>query len=295
MKKLLYISTLFLLLFNLSAENSDDVFDVMNVYKVTSTFGDSRYDHFHTGLDLAANDQEIRAITNSELIFHNKKRSNSISYGMGDFAVFENSYDKLRFNYSHLKEDSFIPENVYWKKNDKIASVGSSGHSTGSHLHFEVEDIENKRLLNPLAYIGKKDTLPPRIEDVYFITKDNEKISLTTNAKLKRGGKLFIKCMDRIDDSNYFIAPYKITVIIDGKEKSVLTFDYFRKTESAYVVSDTKLKFEDIYINKEDFDFFLLDFYSLPNLVGLKIIVEDFHGNKIEFKKPIRILPPETK
>ncbi|HOV14075.1 MAG TPA: hypothetical protein PK771_07310, partial [Spirochaetota bacterium] len=73
------------------------------------------------------------------------------------------------------------------------------------------------------------------------------------------------------------------------------TFDYMKKTENSYVVSDTNLRFEDIYANKEDFDFFLVEFYSLPNLVGLKITVEDFHGNKTEFKRPIRILPPESK
>jgi len=267
----------------------------MDQYKITSTFGDSRYDHFHTGIDLAASDKEVRAISNCELIFYNGKKAGSINYGMGDFVIFENSYDSLRYNYSHLEEGSFNPENVYWKRNDRVGIVGNSGHSSGKHLHLEIEDIEEKKLLNPIRFINTKDTIVPKIEDVYFITKDGEKLSLYSNARIKRGGKLFIKCADRINDSNYLITPYKITVIIDGKEKSVLSFDYLRKNENYYVVSDSNLKFEDIYSNKEDFDFFLLEFYSLPNLVGVKITVEDFHGNRAEFKKPIRFLPPEIK
>ncbi len=277
------------------ADNTNDSFDIIENYKITSSFGDSRNDHFHTGLDLAATDQDIYALTNQELIFYNKKDYYSIKYGMGDFAVLEDSNNKLRYNYSHLKEDSFTPDNVYWKKGDKIGVVGNSGHSTGKHLHLEVEDLENRRLLNPIQFIKAKDTMPPVIEDVYFITKDDGKISLFTNNRLKRGGKLYIKCYDRINDSTYQLVPYKITVIIDGKEKSLLSFDYLKKNENWYTIGDINLKFEDLYSTGEDFNFFLLDFYSLPNLVGLKITIEDYNGNKVEFKKPIKILPPDSK
>ena len=173
---ILFFISIFLM--QIFADNTNDSFDIIENYKITSSFGDSRNDHFHTGLDLAATDQDIYALTNQELIFYNKKDYYSIKYGMGDFAVLEDSNNKLRYNYSHLKEDSFTPDNVYWKKGDKIGVVGNSGHSTGKHLHLEVEDLENRRLLNPIQFIKAKDTMPPVIEDVYFITKDDGKISL---------------------------------------------------------------------------------------------------------------------
>ena len=100
--------------------------------------------------------------------------------------------------------------------------------------------------------------------------------------------------MDRIDNSNYFVCPYKIILIIDGKEKVNMVFDYLKKGENSYTLSNIGYKFEELYLNKEDFDYFLMDFHSLPDLIGLKIIVEDFAGNKVEFKKPIRVLPPDN-
>lgn len=286
-----------ILFYSYSIEEKDvtaDANDVMNNYKVTATFGDSRDDHFHTGVDLAATDQDVRTIFGAELVFYNKNRNRSIPYGNGNFVILQNLKKKLRVNYSHLKDGTFSDKKINYKKNEKIAVNGNTGHSTGPHLHLEVEDIANDKLLNPIAFLNIKDTISPRVEDVYFITKENEKISLVKSNKLKRGGKMFISCMDRINNSNYEATPYKITVITDGKEKGVLTFDYLKKTDDDYTLSNTSRKFEDIYINKKDYDYFLLDFYSLPDLVGLKIVVEDYFGNKAEFKKPIKILAPDV-
>jgi murein DD-endopeptidase MepM/ murein hydrolase activator NlpD len=295
LKKYIIYFSFILFSFAIYAEDTtSDPNNIMDFFKVTATFGDNRDDHFHTGMDLAAVDLDVRAIMDSELIFYNKNRSRSIPYGNGNFVIMDNTENKLRVNYSHLKDGTFNDKKNQFKKNETIAVVGSTGHSTGSHLHLEIEDLQNNRLLNPIGFINVKDTLSPRIEEVYFITKENEKISLVQNSKLKRGGKLFIHCMDRINNSQYDATPYKITVIIDGKENGILTFDYFKKIEDNYTISNTDLKYEDIYVNKKENDYYLTEFYSLPDLVGLKIVVEDFSGNKTEFKKPIKILPPET-
>ncbi|HOV14520.1 MAG TPA: M23 family metallopeptidase, partial [Spirochaetota bacterium] len=167
MKKTLIFIIISISLTPIFSDVTSDSLDVMDNYKLTSNFGDSRYDHFHTGIDMAANDQEIRAISNCELVFYNNKRANSIRYGMGDYAIFEDSNNKMRYNYSHMKENSLYPNNVYWKRGDKVGVVGNSGRSSGDHLHFEIEDIENKKLLNPIQFIKIKDTIDPRIEDVY--------------------------------------------------------------------------------------------------------------------------------
>jgi hypothetical protein len=266
---------------------------VMDNFKITAAFGDSRDDHLHTGIDLAAVDEDVKSIMDSELIFYNRQNPRSITYGNGNFMILENSEKKLRFNYSHLRDGSIDYRKIIYKQSEKIGSSGNSGHSTGYHLHLEVEDIKNNKLLNPLQFIQYNDNMPPRIDDVYFISSDNQKMSLWEYNRIKRGGKLFIKCIDRIDSSNYDLVPYSVRVIIDGKEKFFMTFDYFEKGESSYTVSNTGLKFGDIYKNKDNTDLYLLDYSSLPDLIGLKIIVTDFTGRKAEFKKEITILSPD--
>jgi murein DD-endopeptidase MepM/ murein hydrolase activator NlpD len=39
------------------------------------------------------------------------------------------------------------------KRGETIALMGSTGHSTGPHVHFEV--LRNGRQVDPLSFIGK--------------------------------------------------------------------------------------------------------------------------------------------
>ena len=137
------------------------------------------------------------------------------------------------------------------------------------------------------------DRLPPIIRDIYFVTGDNSVVSFLDSTRLKRGGKLFINCMDRIDRRQMFFTPYQIKVIIGGVEYGGIRFDYLRKSGGALLLSDTNLKYEDVYSNSENFFYYLMEYNTLPGLVGFHIIVEDFFGNKAEYRKALRIMPPD--
>lgn len=268
---------------------------MLNGMRVTSTFGDSRGDHFHTGIDITNNDKKAYSLMESELIFHNKKRKRGIDYGYGEFVILENTTDGLRFTYSHLKEDSYDASKKQYEQYEKIATIGNTGHSTGVHLHLEVEDTINDKLLNPLEIMDIKDTLKPIIMDVYFIDGDKNRISLYEGySSIKRGGKLFIQCMDKIDGSNYPLTPYKISLIIDGKEKANLKFNNLLKQNGKFITNDGRT-FNNIYLNERDDDFFVLDFTSLPGVIGFKVLVEDQKGNRTEYKRALRILLPDKK
>jgi len=296
MKNLLFLKRIFLisifsfLLINLHSQNQEQINDIMDIYKITSTFGDSRGDHFHTGIDLAAINQDIRSISNGEVIFFNKNRLGNIPYGNGNFIIIEDKVENIRVSYSHLQDKSINTNKITYRIGEKVAVVGNSGHSTGYHLHLELEDTKNNRLLNPIAFINQKYTEPPIIQDIYFITNENEKISMIKGSSLKKGGRLFISAVDKLNNSTYLVTPYKIKVMIDGKDKSELIFDSMKKTESSYIIESCNMVFEEIYVNKIDFDFYLCEIYSIPNTIGLRIFVENYSGLKTEFRKAIRIL-----
>ena len=278
-----------------SQELTNDNENFIKNFIITSSFGDSRDDHFHTGIDLGTKEgEEIYSIIDSKLIFYNSNKFREIPYGLGNFIVVQSIDNNYRIIYSHLKTHNIdiISKNTY-KKGEKIGEAGNTGHSTGPHLHLEIEDIQKNTLINPFKFIKIKDSIPPIIEDIYFLTNDKEKISLLKDNKIKRGGKLFIKTMDLINSQQNFLTPYKISVLIGGKEMTTLCFDYFKKLKNDYYISTNDYKFKDIYQNGVNFDFYLMDFTSLPGIIGVNIIVEDYNGNKNEFRKSIRILPPD--
>jgi murein DD-endopeptidase MepM/ murein hydrolase activator NlpD len=65
--------------------------------------------------------------------------------------------------YAHLGRDAGLKRGTYVKRGTTVAYVGSSGRSTGSHLHFELRNKAGKPL-NPALFMGKtfaeKDDLP---------------------------------------------------------------------------------------------------------------------------------------
>lgn len=63
-----------------------------------------------------------------------------------------NSSQIFATRYDHLKTNSIIvSEGDYIEKGQKIGEVGSAGHSTGSHLHFEVWGSGFYKLVDPWA------------------------------------------------------------------------------------------------------------------------------------------------
>lgn len=116
---------------------------------VTSTFG-MRKDPFtgrrqmHRGLDIA-NRHKSPVVSPAEGIVTKVTRLAS----MGKLIVLSHGYG-IQTRYSHLsKIYKKVGDRV--KRGDKIAAVGSTGRSTGPHLHYEV--IVNGVMVNPKKYI----------------------------------------------------------------------------------------------------------------------------------------------
>ena len=99
---------------------------------------------FHKGMDIAApTGSEIRATGNGIV----KYASYSPTYGR--FIIIDHGFG-IETKYAHNKKN-LVKMGDYVFKGQKIATIGSTGRSTGPHLHYEV--IVAGQHVDPQAYI----------------------------------------------------------------------------------------------------------------------------------------------
>lgn len=111
---------------------------------ITSYFGE-RWNTKHKGIDFAGNiGDDVNAAVNGKVIYAQYNDG-----GYGNLVILEHD-NNMKSYYAHM---SAINVNVGDKveKGDKIGEVGSTGQSTGPHLHFELR--VNDEPVDPLKYL----------------------------------------------------------------------------------------------------------------------------------------------
>jgi hypothetical protein len=121
-------------------------------YPVTSEFGSRRYLHNgqwrednHTGIDLGTgrNTPSVKAARNGQVVF-----AGWDNRGYGNLVILDHG-DGIRTYYAHLSTIS-VRNGTSVNAGTQIGNVGSTGNSTGNHLHFEIR--VNNAPKNPRDY-----------------------------------------------------------------------------------------------------------------------------------------------
>ena len=130
---------------------------VPGAYSVSSGVG-ARWGSYHTGLDIpAAHGTPIHASCSGKVIKINttcthdygKEESCGCGGGYGNYVIIDHGNEFITL-YGHLTEvDVEIGDEV--KKGDVIGKMGSTGFSTGDHLHIEIR--YQGYILNPAFYL----------------------------------------------------------------------------------------------------------------------------------------------
>ncbi len=115
--------------------------------RVSSNFG-SRWGRHHDGIDIPARTgSHIVAVDNGVVVYSGR---NLGAYGNITVIAHKNGLFSV---YAHA-DKNFTRKDQKVHKGQVIATVGSTGRSTGPHLHFEIR--RNSKALNPKKFVSYK-------------------------------------------------------------------------------------------------------------------------------------------
>lgn len=102
---------------------------------------------FHAGIDISApRGTKIRAASSGVV-----SRA-AFTGGYGKLVIIDHGYG-VQSAYAHNAQ-IFVKESQVVQQGQVIGTVGTTGHSTGPHLHFEV--MVDGRKVNPMAYLPRR-------------------------------------------------------------------------------------------------------------------------------------------
>lgn len=132
-----------------------------NKLRCTSKYGNRQYTYqgrlikdFHRGVDLVAEpnnrNEEILAFEDGVVTSVQKTGK---QYGTGCYVRIKHSNGYYTLYY-HLKSGSIVVnKGDKVKRGQKIAVIGTTGQSTGVHLHFQIDKGSSSTSINPYDYV----------------------------------------------------------------------------------------------------------------------------------------------
>ena len=251
-----------------------------------ATFGESRGDYYHTGIDIGGGEQEVYSVADGEVIYYQQEnnRLSSLPSGLGNFVVIEHDR-QLRTMYAHLKAGSIDTSGENVSAGDIIGRTSDSGASKGVHLHFEVIDRELNEFVNPLILLpAMGDRTKPVIRDVFIkISTDSEYTNLPGRSNIVSGKyDIAAEIYDVSEHVNYLcqVAPYKVNLYINGEMTSSMVYNSIKKSGNYLAPVNNPVYVRDLYIDKSNWKIHLGQFDFKPGTIRLEIEAADFAGNQ---------------
>lgn len=245
---------------------------------ITSSFGESRGDHFHDGVDIISSSDNVFPVDQGTLLYAWNKSYFPLEnyWGGGNYKVLKHK-DGLLSVYMHLQDADNFKQT--YNENDIIGYIGDTGHSYGRHLHFTVLNPDKKESINPVRLMPfNDDKKAPEILNFYFRI-DNKYIRINNNAdiRLTKHYPLLVEIKDTIR-GNENLGIYRLKAVFNGKDILNSEFSGIGFSQNGLTVNGK--------IYSELFD--EKGYYKINGLVynagmnSLTVTVADLNGNASE-------------
>ncbi len=266
-----FISFIFLVMVNLSFTWP------LEESRLTSTFGESRGDHFHDGIDLISTNSDVKPLASGKTMFMWDQAMFPLDNepGGGNYLILKHPEKGLYSVYMHLEKGLSHKSEIGTA--DVLGRVGNTGHSFAAHLHFGLFTDSGKKSINPLTVLSSyKDKEAPEISefalligDRYVIVRENSTIRLTQHYPL------LIRVVDSVSGRER-LGVYRLKVAVNGVPAVNREFDAIENIKGNHCVGGKPFQ--------EVFD--IKGYYRVPEIKyrsGLNTIVveaEDLAGNR---------------
>lgn len=246
-------------------------------YQISSTFGESRLDHFHNGIDLPGEGMKVLTPRDGRVLYRIQTEftPGEMPFGGGNTLIIDHG-DQWT-GYMHLKSMAdAVLQTFKLTAGERIGTSGNTGHSGGAHLHFFIYDAANRAMLNPLIVMPHTyyaDTRPPEAKDWGVLLADKfASVNPEKGFRLSSDYPVYLLLQDHgLGKERWGVYEYKVS--IDDKEVLSAKFDRIVFKDDAWQLG-TGQSFEDIFFK---------NYYSLTTQVrrSKKVGIEakDIKGN----------------
>ncbi|MBN1699693.1 MAG: M23 family metallopeptidase [Spirochaetales bacterium] len=249
---------------------------------VMSTFCQYEGGDFNPGILFAGRGENVYPIADGEVIFsyEEKREFSPVPYGLGSFIALWHEGD-IQSVYAYLEKGSINRRNITPGREDVLAKVGDTGATIGGNLNLMIFNIEENELLNPIRNLIPffTDKKKPVISGI-FLRRANDTIRLDDDITITAGeGEILINAYDLREDTRnlWELAPYEFSFILNGQEKTTITFEKLREAENRLVLSHTRETCSDVYESAWMIRLGHFDFYEGTSRIT--IVVKDASGN----------------
>jgi hypothetical protein len=249
---------------------------------LAGNFAECRPNHFHTGLDLKTNEKENYKVYAAADGYVSRISISHSGYGNAIYIMHPNGYTTL---YGHLNDfypalQQYLVQQQYaqesWdvnlkltanqfpvKKGQFIAFSGTTGGSTGPHLHFEIRDTKTQHVLNAALFgLPIVDDLPPVPKSIalyvdgsvyeqeaqlFSIKKEDGDYTTAQPVSVQANSiRIAVKADDYMNGSSNTLGVYEMGLYMDNELQASWRLNDIDFDENRYVnaFADFKLKEE---------------------------------------------------
>lgn len=161
-----------------------------------------------------------------------------------------------------------------------LGPAGDGAWGAGKEIRFEVLDLANKTLLNPLMLLPAiKDTKGPKLRNAVAVSASGQAFILGTTKYIKQGQyRLYADVSDTLENGQVDFSPFRITVLVNGKEQLAMPFEIMKSESGAVFLSRPEFTFARVYEDPERI--FLGSISFVRGKTDISFLARDFAGNE---------------